>query len=60
MKIQIETELNDAMHILAAFSPDSKNKEGMQKKGKEALERMSAQVDRIVENIDNCGEATFH
>lgn len=60
MKIKLEIELNDAMHIIAAFSPNSKIKESMQEKGKEALERMSAQVDRVVENIDNCGEATFH
>jgi len=59
MKITLEMELNNAMAIVAAFSPTAKN-DFMKKKGEEALERMEAQVDRIVENIDNCGEATFH
>ena len=60
MKVQIEMELNDAMHILAAFSPASKSKEAYKEKGEAALQRMEAQVDKIVENIDNCGEAIFH
>lgn len=61
MKIQVQLELNDAMHILAAFSPDSKNKEAMQGKGEEALVRMGEQVDGIIEALDHqAEEASFH
>ena len=54
-------ELNDAMYIIAAFSPDSNNKEIWQEKGKEALTRMAEQVDGIVSALDHqAEEASFH
>ena len=61
MKINLEMELNDAALILAAFNPDNKQmSDTIKRKGEVALERMSAEFDRIVENIDNCGEAIFN
>lgn len=60
MKVKIEMELNDAMNIIKWFHNPPHLRNGTEEqKVKEALERMESQVDRIVENIDNCGDATF-
>lgn len=60
-KINIEMTLNDAMLIVAAFSPNSKCCDGrMVGKAKEAVGRMETQVDHIVEGLDNEAEGKFH
>jgi len=59
MKIQIEMELNDAMAIVAAFSPSARNN-FMKEKGEAALKRMEKQIDYIVEAMSSSEEQTFH
>ena len=54
MLIQIELELSDAMHLLAAFASDSEIKSGTetQQRGQVALEKIAVQLDKIVEGLE--------
>lgn len=52
-KVNIEMTLNDAMHILGAFCPDSQNKEALKEKGEAAIMKMAGEIDKILEGLDN-------
>lgn len=55
-KVNIEMTLNDAMHILGAFCPDSQNKEALKEQGEAAIMKMAAEIDKILEGLDNTAE----
>jgi len=59
-KIDVRMTLNDAMHIVGAFSPDSLNKEILKARGEAAIKRMAEEVDKIVECLDDSAEGDFY
>lgn len=54
MLIQIELELSDAMHLLAAFEKNSqlKNNIETQQCGQAVIEKIADQLDHIVEGLE--------
>ena len=58
-KINLKMELNDAMAIVAAFSPDAKN-DFMKEQGIAALKRMEKQVDDAVDALSSSEEQKFY
>lgn len=59
-KVNIEMTLEHAMHILGAFCPDSQNKEALKEQGETAIMKMAAEIDKILEGLDNTAENNLH
>lgn len=54
MKVQINLELTDAMHLLAAFASDSEMKDSMEihQRGQVVLDNIADQVNTIVTQLE--------
>lgn len=61
MIVRIEMELIEAMHLVAAFSPDSENKSlGTIQRGEAVLDKIAEQVDNIITVLEGQVKQNAH